>query len=133
MPYQISQDSLLIRLTYAAYVSRDDVLNSAHAIIDLGSQCAHRPDQLTDLTAIKQSETGYDVLMPVGIERRTRTFPNTFKHAIVAPTELPFGLARMFQSLVSNPQIDTQIYKTVTEAEQWLSVPVIGPPTEGER
>ena len=77
MPYQISQDSRLIRLTYAGYVGCDDVLNSAHAIIVHESQYAHRPDQLTDRTGITQSETGYDVLMPVGIERRARTFSNT--------------------------------------------------------
>ena len=38
MPYQISQDSRLIRLTYAGYVGCDDVLNSAHALIVHESQ-----------------------------------------------------------------------------------------------
>jgi len=52
--------------------------------------------------------------------RRTVALQHPIRSAIVAPTPVSFGFARMFQTLNDHPQIAISIFSTVEAAEAWL-------------
>jgi hypothetical protein len=120
MPFDIQIRDNIIRLTYTGYVTKAELFASAQEIVRVEGTFERRPDQLTDLSGIVDRETNYETLSTVASERRTRVFPNNWRLAMVAPTPLGFGLARMFKTLTESPQIDIQIFQTLAEAEAWL-------------
>jgi len=122
MPFQIKLEHDLIRLTYTGFVTKAEIFASAQEIARLEGELPNRPDQITDLSGIEGRETNYQTLSSVAKDRQAKTFYNAFKIALVAPTPLSFGLARMFQTLMDHPQIKVEVFNTMIEAEQWLGI-----------
>lgn len=81
------------------------------------------PPRIIDLTATTSGVTAMVDLLTIVEERRRRVFPNAFKVALVAPRAIDVGNARMFQILLDNPQIRSEIFPTVAEAERWALTP----------
>ena len=122
MPFEIHFEDEVLHLTYSGHVTRAEVMESAAEIARLEATLKHRPDQITDLTPIVTRETDYETLSAVSQEWPAN-YPNSFRMAMVAPTALSHGLARMFQSLVQSPQVEIQIFKLKEEAAAWIASP----------
>jgi hypothetical protein len=45
-----------------------------------------------------------------------------YKLAIVAPQDLTFGMARMYQLFTERDAHQVGVFRTVTEAEAWLGI-----------
>lgn len=123
MPYDIRVENGIILLSYSGKVTRGEVMQSAAGIVRLEATFARHPDLLADLSAITERETDYETLSAVGVERQQRVFPNDWRQAMVATTQVSFGLARMFQTLVESRQIEIRIFATRDEALGWLAEP----------
>ena len=121
MPYQIQTDGRYLRVTYSGHVTQDEVINSARDVASLRATLAQVPDQLMDFSGIGKQDTRYELLQPIGTALRKQIFPNAFRYAMVASTPVSYGIARMFQTLVSHPQIDARVFKSADEAEAWLA------------
>jgi hypothetical protein len=121
MPYQIQADRHLVRVTYTGHVTEAEVLRSAAELAELRTGYDRPPDQLMDFSGIEMQETRYELLLPIGTKLRRQVFTSAFRYAMVARTPLSYGIARMFQTLISHPQIDVRIFSTVAEADSWLT------------
>ena len=53
---------------------------------------------------------------------RSRSFSGSTKRAVVAPSDVLYGVARMFQSMHEAAPEEFQIFRTVGEAKHWLGV-----------
>lgn len=47
---------------------------------------------------------------------------NRVKSAIVAQRPVDYGMARMFEMLIQNPQIEVRVFRDGESARQWLAV-----------
>jgi hypothetical protein len=121
MSYQIQANRDLFRVTYAGYVTEAEVLQCAAELAELRAGYDRPPNQLMDFSGIEMQDTRYELLLPIGARLRKQVFASAFRYAMVARTPLSYGIARMFQTLISHPQIDVRIFGTVAEAEHWLA------------
>jgi hypothetical protein len=121
MPYCIQAESRLLRVTYTGHVTEAELFETARELAALRATYERQPDQLTDYSGIETQDTNFELLQPISAELKKRVFLNEFRVALLAPTPVSFGLARMFQSLIDHPKIYMKIFKSHDEAEKWLA------------
>lgn len=80
------------------------------------------PDRFADLTGLTKFEVNFLDIEQFAKARKSTKFPNPFKSAIIAPSEVQFGYARMFQTLNDHPQIDVRVFRNRMEACQWVGI-----------
>jgi hypothetical protein len=121
MPYSLTTDPKgRIRLALSGIIARADFEGMFADLKQIETTAEVTPDRITDITEVVNMETGYAVMLPNTRERSSMKFRNKFRSAIVASTPVQFGLARMFMSLNTNPQIELSIFKSVEAALAWL-------------
>lgn len=121
MPFQIQFDAPILRITFSGIVTKADFTGLLSEVRRLEADFERVPDRLADLSGVTEWESRFQTTYDVASLRRAEAFPNKFRSAIVAPTPVTFGIARMFQTLNDNPQIEIQVFNTRAEAEEWLA------------
>jgi len=122
MPFHIQGDAKFIRVNLIGEITLDELGEIVRQMARLDAGFAKAPNRLTDLSAVEKSDFNFVTVEHLAKNRQAQVYPNRLKAAIVAPSLLHFGLARMFQTLSQNPQVDRQVFKTVAEAEDWLAL-----------
>lgn len=122
MPQSLTTDEAgRIRVKLTGVVSRAEFEEMFTALKEIEAKSVPIPDRISDISELLNVESGYAMVLPGARMRSVSKFPNNFKNAIIAVTPVQFGLARMFMSLNTNPQIEIAIFKSLDEAELWLS------------
>ena len=80
-------------------------------------------DRITDLTAVERFEVGFREIYYFAIRRSVQRFSRVVKSAIVVQEPVQFGIARLYETLNENPQIQIRIVRSVTEATEWFADP----------
>ncbi|MCT4559221.1 MAG: hypothetical protein N4A61_14320 [Pelagimonas sp.] len=89
------------------------------------------PDSLSDLSDLTDFQVSGGEMMDVAheISKFLGRAPSTVRFAFYAPTDLGFGLARMFEGfLPEGSNIQVRIFDDLKDAMAWLDVP--GTPSE---
>jgi hypothetical protein len=81
-------------------------------------------DRITDLTAVERFEVGFREIFYFAIRRGAQRFSRTVRSAIVVQDPVQFGIARVYEALNENPQIQVRIVKNVAEAKEWFADPM---------
>ena len=76
-------------------------------------------DQLWDLQGVSTLEVTNETLQSLA---QARSYSSEAKRAIVAPRDILFGMARMFQMLHDGAPEDLRVFRTVEEANDWLGL-----------
>ena len=84
-------------------------------------------DRITDLTAVERFEVGFREIYYFAIRRSTQRFSRVVKSAIIVQDPVQYGIARNYESLNENPQIQIRILRSVTEAKEWFAAPKEAP------
>ena len=84
-------------------------------------------DRITDLTAVERFEVGFREIFYFAIRRSAQRFSRVVKSAIVVQEPVQFGIARVYETLNENPQIQIRILRSVTEANEWFADPIRAP------
>lgn len=129
MPYLLTVEDGIFRLTLSGEVTEADFRGFADELIRLESTFAETPSRLSDLSLATAMQVRYADVAVLVDRRKSQTFPNNFKSAIVAPQPVHFGFARMFQTLNDHPQIAIRIFGDCAAALAWIK----GEPAGGTR
>jgi hypothetical protein len=78
-------------------------------------------DRITDLTAVERFEVGFQEIYSFALRRSAQRFSRVVKSAIVVREPVQFGIARVYETLNANPQIQLRILRSVTEATEWFA------------
>lgn len=78
-------------------------------------------DRITDLTAVEQFEVGFEEIYYFAIRRSAQRFLRVVKSAIVVEEPLQLGIARTYELLNENPEIQIRIVQSVSEARDWFA------------
>jgi len=122
MAYQLRSDQSIIRITFSGTMSVEDLTALGEELRAFEEGHDRTPDRLTDLSAVEARDSTFKIILELARRRAAALFKNPFRSAIVAATPDMAGFARMFRILNRNPQIEVQIFDSVIDAEEWLSV-----------
>lgn len=75
---------------------------------------------LFDLTEVQNFRVSTEEIRNLA---STTLFSPTSRRAVVAPTDAPFGLSRMYEGFSSLPEGTLMVFRTRKEALAWLDVP----------
>ena len=120
MSFTMVEEKGVIRVTMFGVLTRQDLAEiqvAAELIEDGRDRVPHR---LADLRAVTEVQIRYPDVHRLAEARRTRTFPNSFKSAIVVGNAVQAGMARMFRTLNDNPQISLEVFEDEAAAIAWL-------------
>ena len=121
--YQIDEDNGLIQIIAEGKLIDSELLDMSHQLF-CDKTFSMGFNQLIDLRKV----TSFCVTT-VGIEQliaheRHRIGGNPCgRLAIVAPSNISFGTARMYQSLSSNKTFTIQVFRNMGKANEWLGLP----------
>jgi hypothetical protein len=91
-------------------------------------------DRITDLTAVERFEVGIREVYYFAVRRSKQRFSRVVKSAIIVREPAQHAIARVYESINENPQIQVRILRSLTEAKEWFTErdvrPPEGPPVE---
>ena len=121
MPFEIEEhdDCLVLRLL--GVLTSEDVLRAAAEVQRLEEGPLKAKNRITDLTSLEDFEIGFAEVWKVAQRRSQLTFAAPIKSAIIARRPIHVGFARMFQTLLDNPQIEVRIVDSLEEARNWFA------------
>lgn len=77
--------------------------------------------RITDMSEVTDSSLDYETMEQFAVTRRLVWLKSGIRSAILAPSPLTFGLARIFQSINNNPKIEIRLFKERSDALEWLA------------
>ena len=120
MSYEIKLASGLLRFTVWGVLTLGELLAAAKQTQAIEATEAVTPHRLTDLSAVDDFDLTFSKMEDFASIRRAARLKNNVRSAIVAPSQVQLGFARMFQTLNDNPQIEVRIFPDQPAALAWL-------------
>lgn len=115
---QLRKNILHIRFT--GVVSRAEVVGWAKELTQIEEALPTIPHRFTDLSDLDDIPIGYDEINHFRRRRESIAQRNPIRSAVYAPSDLQFGLSRMYQMLSSSPDTEVEIFRDREEAMAWL-------------
>ena len=110
----------VISITAHDKITWEDVLGLGPAFKQIEDELPKAPNRVMDLTASTGTDIDFSFISSFAGTRNKTVLKNSVYVAIIAPTDVQFGVARMFQSTVANPQINFRIFRKADEAWSWV-------------
>ena len=121
MPFELKIENNIIHVMLQGRVNSADLERLGDVVEKADAEHEAPPDRIIDFSSAEGIDLPSSALEALA-ERRRRASPKSHvKAAIVAPSALPYGLSRMYQTLAENPKINLQIFTDRDLALQWLS------------
>jgi hypothetical protein len=122
--YRIKADAKLIITAHVGTVPDDEFLE-AYRQLFADPMFSETFNLLVDLRRTTSAERSTTALRDLSIEvdHRYRDSSVAPKTAVIAPSDLSFGLGRMYQSFVAMVPGDVVIFRAVDTALAWLGAP----------
>ncbi len=120
--YQIDEDNGLVQIVAEGKFTDSEMLDISHQLF-CDKNFSIGLDQLIDLrkvTSFCVTTKGIEQL--IAHERQGSGSKRYGKLAIIAPSDIAFGTARMYQSLSSDETFMIQVFRNVGKANEWLGL-----------
>lgn len=122
MPYSIETKGELIEVTYRGALTRKDIRDVMTDSLRAVDGQAKVADRIEDLRKVTEVSVGFADLWGVAQDVQNVQIPRVVKAAIITSGLVQYGIARMFQAILSHPQIKIEVFSNEEEAHQWLSL-----------
>src|SRR4051812_41454997 len=120
MAYQLQYANGLIRFSLFGIVTLEDLLSAGEEARRIEAEAPVSPPRITDMSQVDDLDLDYWRMEEFAARRRIAPLKNKVRSAIVAPSQVQYGFARMFQTLNDNPLIEIRIFSETVAAEQWV-------------
>lgn len=124
MPFRMEHRDGIVWLTLTGAITANDLREVSVAAAEIEAAMPRTPPRLTDLSLVDSIDLAFTDVLALANVRRSKSFPNSFKSAIVIGNDVQKGYARMFQTLNDHPMIQIELFTNREEAERWLRVPI---------
>jgi hypothetical protein len=121
MPFEIRNHGGYFHVRFHGIITAADLDRFADEAEAAEDSIPTALDRVTDLTSVEQFNVHFPDVEMLAARRRARRFSKPVKSAIIVRERVQLGLARMFQTLNDNPQIEIRIVHSVAEAENWFA------------
>jgi hypothetical protein len=128
MPFDITHESGFLRIVFSGALTAADLAAFTHALLEVESTMSVLPHRMADLRRSTGMQIDSMAVRELARARGPLALANPIKTAIIAPDEIHYGFARMFQTLNENPSVTIAIFPTEESAIAWLALPGVAPP-----
>jgi len=118
--HEIDRERGLIRTTCSGLVGLPEVLRH-FGNLEQERQLPEPLDVLLDLSAVSSPPDGDQIQRVAGEIRRLLAKVNWGSCAIVAPSDLVFGVSRILEVRAEESFVSIQVFRELAEAEAWLT------------
>ena len=119
MSHSIEKSTELIKAVYWGTLTKEDLQGVFKNAVN-NSEFINR---IEDMRKLENVGVGFNELLSFAQELQKMELPHEIKTAIIAGSQLQYGVARMFQSTLNHPQMKVQVFKDELEAREWLLSP----------
>jgi len=112
----------VIFIRFTGELTGDELIAMAGALARLESTFEVTPHRLADFSQITELQLNFETLNRYRAIREEALVKNPIKSALVAPSDLQFGFARMHQILGSNARIEVEVFREHHAAYRWLGL-----------
>lgn len=123
MSVEIDKSGPVVKVILRDNLTDADLAVIAEAGLEVDAISPVAPDRLTDFTKVTSIALNFMEMEMFVSRRRASTLNHSVRSAIVAPTQLQYGFARMFQTLNDNPRIEIRLFRDMASARDWLASP----------
>jgi hypothetical protein len=120
MAYRLTAEPDFLRIELTGALTRADIAALTVELEAIEQASERIPNRLVNGIGLVERDLDVNDFLDLAARRKARTYKNPFKSALVAPTQLGRGFARMFQTLNDHPQIRIEVFETEREATLWL-------------
>ena len=121
--YELENDLLINR--FWGHIVYEDFVKSSESLME-NTFLSQETKELVDLIEVESFDMASDKMHDVvKLNMRFQLKHPDFKTAIVAPSPLAYGMARMYQNIIEvgfNIRASIEIFKSLEEAKAWLEV-----------
>ncbi len=121
MAFDLKVENGVVRVTFEGYLDSKDLERLDEIVSGMEAEYDVSPDRISDLSSIEGVHLDCAAMEFFADRRRHAPLKNRVKSAIVVPRPLQYGIARMFQTLNDNPNINSQIFTDRERALNWLA------------
>jgi len=107
-------------LTFTDELTADDCRALIDTIVALEQKLERTPNRLIDVSMINRFGVGYPDFESMARARSALPPKNPIRTAILAPSDLQFGIGRMFENLNQHPLVETCVFRDRAAALAWL-------------
>lgn len=119
--YEVVGEKRCLLITAAGAVTGDDMVAVSLAV-EANRGLHPMPFCLVDLTGVDQFlVTRGDVERVVAVSHRLAALSPAMAVAVAAPTDLVFGMARMWEAMSNGSGWTTRVFRSVADARRWLA------------
>jgi hypothetical protein len=111
----------LVVIVFSGDVSVDDLVDLAHELDAIDAVTPGLP-RFADTTPATGARFTFEDVARLTEDRRSGRRPESVQIAILARSDVAFGLARMYQSMLGHPQITMEVFRDRAAAMAWLGV-----------
>lgn len=106
-------------------VLQAESLREIHACVEAEEAAAPEPfDRFTDLSGVEGIQVSFPDIEELAHNRIESYHGRRVKSAIFAPSQLAFGVARMYEQLMRRSPIDVGVFSRLESAAAWLGLPM---------
>ncbi|MEO7413145.1 MAG: STAS/SEC14 domain-containing protein [Opitutaceae bacterium] len=120
MPISITREGELLVAKFQGCITTVEFLQSGREMNEIEQREPATPDRIIDLSETNGINLNFKTIDDFAQTRELSQLKNPAKSAIVAPGDLQFGLARMYQTMNRNPRLEVQVFRDQAAALAWL-------------
>ena len=112
--------------TFSGTIGPEDLLECARLTTELEEASPEPIDRIADLSPVENFNVNFLAVSDLAKKRRDKRYGRLVKSALVADRPVAVGFARMYQTILNNPDIEVRIFPTLAEARAWLAEEATG-------
>jgi hypothetical protein len=120
MPFSFTQEADHAKLTFFGQVTVEDLKASSAELFKVDEGMEVSPNRLSELSGITGISLDFQAMHTFATVRMSAKPRNSVRSALVAPSELQYNFARLFQSLNMHPQIEVRVFRDPASALAWI-------------
>lgn len=121
MPIEIVRRPSYYLATFHGALTPEDLQECARRTAELEDADPEPVDRIADLSPVESFAVNFLAVSDLAKKRRDRRYGRIVKSALVADRPVAVGFARMYQTILNNPDIDVRIFPTMDDAVAWLA------------
>jgi hypothetical protein len=126
MAFELKIEAGIAWIRFHGQLTSADLVGGAEGLAKMETEAEVAPDRISDLSSIDGLTLDFAAVEACASLRRSAPLKNLVKSAIIAPTPVQFGFARMFQTLNTNPKVTVRIFTDAESALAWFATGVGG-------
>lgn len=120
MPIMIRMEEGILIADFHGALSSADLLDGARRVGAIEDREAITCPRIVDLSRLESLHIDFVVMYEFAKIRSESKLKNAAKSAIVAPSQVQYGFARMYQSLNQNALLEVQVFRAMELALKWI-------------